>query len=434
VKRLSKMPLAAAAILLATTVSIVASTTSSSATGTPAAANSLPTTWAGSWAAATTAAEATGSSHNGFANQSVRMIVHLSVGGNQVRIRLSDAFGQNTLSIGHATVAKEAAGATNPSDIDPTTLHDLTFQGQTSTNILKGDELLSDPVNMKVDNLSNLVVTVFLPIATGPVTWHAISVENTYIGPGDLTTAATGTPFTTVKACCWYFLSGVDVLRSIPDATVVVLGDSLADGSGNTLNANANWPDDLAKRIVTLTGPLAEGVLNESLAGNRLNHEGTEPGAGGFPGLVQLGTNAASRLPASLYAQNHPHTVLFDLGINDIWISDDSAAAIIATVRRIAADAHEHGLRFVVGTLGPFKNFDTADGIWTPEKEANRTAVNAFLRTTHEVDGVVDFDQILRDPADPAALNPVFDSGDGIHPNDAGSQAMANAIPLGLLY
>jgi lysophospholipase L1-like esterase len=424
--------LAAATILLVTTVSIVATTTSSAA-GTHAD-NSLPQTWAGSWAAATTAAEAAGSSHNGFTNQSIRMIVHLSVGGDQVRIRLSNAFGQGTLAIGHATVAKPAAGATSVSDIDPTTVHDLTFQGQTSTNILKGDELLSDPVAMHVDNLSNLVVTIFLPTATGPVTWHAISKENTFIGPGDLTTAPTGTPFTLTKACCWYFLSGVDVLRSIPNASVVVLGDSLADGSGNTLNANANWPDDLAKRIITQTGPLAESVLNESLAGNRLDHEGTETGDGGFPGLVQLGTNTASRLPASLYAQNHPHTVLFALGINDIWISDDSSAAIIATIRRIAADVHEHGMRFVVGTLGPFQNFDTADVIWTPEKEANRTAVNAFLRTSHEFDGVVDFDKVLRDPANPAALSAAFDSGDGIHPNDAGSQAMANAIPLALLY
>lgn len=431
-KRLRTLHLAAATILLVTTVSIVATTTSSAA-GTHAN-TSLPQTWAGSWAAATTAAEATGSSHNGFTNQSIRMIVHLSVGGDQVRIRLSNAFGQGTLAIGHATVAKPAAGATNVSDIDPTTVHDLTFQGQPSTNILKGDELLSDPVAMHVDNLSNLVVTIFLPTATGPVTWHAISVENTYIGPGDLTTAPTGTPFTLTKACCWYFLSGVDVLRSIPNAAVVVLGDSLADGSGNTLNANANWPDDLAKRFITQTGPLAEGVLNESLAGNRLDHEGTEPGDGGFPGLVQLGTNTTSRLPASLYAQNHPHAVLLDLGINDIWISDDSSAAIIATIRRIAADVHEHGMRFVVGTLGPFQNFDTADGIWTPEKEANRTAVNTFLRTSHEVDAVVDFDKVLRDPANPAALNPTFDSGDGIHPNDAGSQAMANAIPLALLY
>lgn len=432
-KRLRKTSLAAAAtIVLATTVSIVASSVSSSAVANQGGGNH-GADWVGSWAAATTAAEAAGSSHAGFSDQSVRMIVHLSVGGDKVRVRLSNQFGQGTLAVGHATVAKEAAGATNPSDIDPTTLHDLTFQGQTSTNILVGDQLLSDPVPMHVDSLSNLVITVFLPAATGPVTWHAISVENTYIGPGDLTAAPTAASFPTVKACCWYFLSGVDVLRGDPEDSVVVMGDSLADGSGNTLNANANWPDDLAKRIIQ-SGRPAEGVLNESLAGNRLNHEGTEPGAGGFPGLVQLGPNTAARLPYSVFGQNHPHVVLLDLGINDIWISDDSSAAIISSIRRITVDLHEHGIKVVVGTLGPFQNFDPPDQIWTPEKEANRQAVNSFLRTSPLFDGVVDFDSVLRDPNNPAALKAAFDSGDGIHPNDAGSQAMANLIPLGLLY
>ncbi|HEX4725398.1 MAG TPA: GDSL-type esterase/lipase family protein [Pseudonocardiaceae bacterium] len=430
-KSLRQLPFAAATILLATTVSLIASS-SSSAQGNSAAANG-PATWSGSWTAATTAAETSGSSNAGFDNQSIREIVHLSIGGDRFRVRLTNALGQGTLSIGHATVAKQLAGATDVSDIDPSTLHDLTFQGQSSATVLKGDDLLSDPVNMHVGNLTNLVITIFLPTATGPVTWHAISVENTYIGPGDLTTAPTATPFTLVKACCWYFLSGVDVQRNNQIESVVVLGDSLADGSGNTLNANANWPDDLARRIVQSNRPV-ESVLNESLAGNRLDHEGTEPGDGDFPGLVQLGTNTDARLAANLYAQNHPHTVLFDLGINDIWISHDSSAAIISSIRRIAADVHEHGMRFVVGTLGPFQNFDTADGIWTPAKEATRTAVNTYLRTTHDVDGVVDFDAVLRDPANPAALNSVYDSGDGIHPNDAGSQAMANAIPLGLLY
>jgi lysophospholipase L1-like esterase len=431
-KAIRKLHLAAATILLATTVSLIAATTSSGAQENNPG-NDGHAAWVGSWAAATTAAEAAGSSHNGFTDQSVRMIVHLSVGGDRVRVRLTNAFGLSTLNIGHATVAKQLAGATTPSDIDPTTLHDLTFQGQTSTNVLKGDDVLSDPVAMHVSDLQNLVVTLFFPTATGPVTWHAISVENTFIGPGDLTAAPTSTSFPLVKACCWYFLSGVDVQRDRPNPSIVVLGDSLADGSGNTLNANANWPDDLAKRIVQ-SDHSTESVLNESLAGNRLNHEGTEPGAGGFPGLQQLGTNTEARLPADLYAQNHPHTVLFDLGINDIWISDDSAATIISSITRIAADAHEHGLRFIVGTLGPFQNFDTADGIWTPEKEATRTAVNNFLRTSPAFDGVVDFDSILRDPANPAALSAAFDSGDGIHPNDAGAQAMANAIPLGLLH
>jgi lysophospholipase L1-like esterase len=179
------------------------------------------------------------------------------------------------------------------------------------------------------------------------------------------------------------------------------------------------------------------GVLNASLAGNRLNHEGPEPGAGNFPGFVQLGTNAGARLNEDVFPQTGVHTVLFDLGINDIWMTGDSADAIIDAIRKDASQVRERGLSFVVATLGPFEGFEVTPGTplgeWTPDKEATRNAVNSFLRTSREFDGLLDFDKLLRDPAHPSKLRAEFDSGDHIHPNDAGNQAMADLVPLRLL-
>jgi lysophospholipase L1-like esterase len=204
------------------------------------------------------------------------------------------------------------------------------------------------------------------------------------------------------------------------------------------LDANHRWPNLLYARLASAEGNDAPAVLNAGLAGNRLNHEGTEPGAGGFPGFDELGSNALARLDDDVFAETNPRTVITDLGINDIWMSDDSAAAIIATLRQLNQQIKEHGLRSLVATLGPFEGlapFDPADPnlVWTPEKEATRQAVNDYLRHSTEFDGVIDFDKVLRDPANPAQLLPSLDSGDHIHPNDAGNQLMANAVPLRLL-
>ena len=394
--------------------------------------------WVGSWATAVTGAEPVGSARRGFNNASLRMIVHISVGGEKVRVRLSNIFGEATVTIGHATVARPNTSTPELSDIDPTTLHDLTFNGRVSTTMLKGQELLSDPVDFSVNDLEDLVITEYFPVPSGPVSWHATSQQTSFAGDGDLSTAAVGTGFTITRDCCWYTLSGVEVLRHKDAGAVVVLGDSLGDANGSTLNANKRWADLLAKRLVdSRRNGKVPGVLNASLAGNRLNHEGPEPGAGGFPGFVQLGTNAGARLNEDVFPQTAVHTVLFDLGINDIWMTGDSADAIIDAIRKDAAQVRERGLAFVVATLGPFEGFEVTPGTplgeWTPAKEATRNAVNSFLRTSREFDGLLDFDKLLRDPAHPSKLRAEFDSGDHIHPNDVGNQAMADSVPLRLL-
>jgi lysophospholipase L1-like esterase len=422
-----------AAVLLAVAVPVLVTSASSTAQE-DGLENNRSRQWAASWATAVTAAEPTGTSRTGLNNQTVRSIVHTSIGGERIRVRLSNIFGENAVGVGHATVAKPNTSTPELSDIDPATVRDLTFNGNASPTMLKGAELLSDPVDLPVGDLQDLVVTVYFPAATGPTTWHATTRQSNFVGAGDLSTTPGGAGFTIRRDCCWYFLSGVDVLRHKTAGSVVVLGDSMADGNGSTLNANTRWPDFLAKRLVEddeLDGKVP-GVLNVSLAGNRLNHEGPEPGAGGFPGFVQLGTNAAARLNEDVFPQTGVRSVLLGLGINDIWMTGDSSEAIIASLRQLATQLHERGLRVVACTLGPYQGFPL-DGAWTPEKEATRVAVNDFLRGSHEFDGLVDVDQVLRDPAQPSVLRAEFDAGDHIHPNDAGAQAIADAVPLGLL-
>ena len=400
--------------------------------------------WSASWATALTGAEPPavgGSARNGFNNQTLRMITHLSVGGDKVRIRLSNVFGEATTTISHATVAKPNTSTPELSDIDASTLHQLTFNGSPSTNMLIGDDAVSDPVDMAVGNLQDLVVSVYFATPSGPASWHATSRQSSFQGTGDLADATAGTGFTVRRDCCWYFLSGVDVLRDKAQGSVVVLADSIGDGNGSTLNANKRWPDLLAQRLVqTQYNGKVPAVLNASLAGNRLNHEGPEPATSGhglFPGFVQLGQNAGARLNEDVYTQTGAQTVIMDLGINDIWMVGDTADALISRIRQINARVQERGLKLVVATLGPYEGFaldrSSPDNEWSPAKEATRNAVNTYLRNSREFSGLIDFDLVLRDPAQPSKLRAEFDSGDHIHPNDAGDQAMVNIIPLRLL-
>jgi lysophospholipase L1-like esterase len=406
-----------------------------SSPGKPANASPQPDhgrQWANTWMTAVTHGDATGSTNAGLNNQSVRLIVHTTVSGAQVRIRLSNEDGEQAVAVGHATVAKPDLSTAVGSDIDPATLHELSFGGQGSAVMNKGAELLSDPVDLAVGSQQDLVVTVYFPTPTGPTTFHATTRQTNFVGPTDLADATSGSGFTTTRTCCWFFLSGVDVLRHTNLGPVVVLGDSLGDANGSTLDANTRWPNLLYARLAAARGNDAPAVLNASLAGNRLNHEGSEPGAGGFPGFNELGTNALARLDDDVFDQIGVRTVITDLGINDIWMSDDSAAAIIATLRQVNQQVKEHGASSLVATLAPYKG-NGGPGVWTPEKDATRQAVNEYLRHSAEFDGVIDFDKVLRDPADPAQLRPAFDSGDHIHPNDLGNQAMADAISLATL-
>ncbi|WP_018255718.1 SGNH/GDSL hydrolase family protein [Salinispora mooreana] len=418
----------AAALLMLGTPSVVA-------TADPSAEVSRhrKTTWAASWATAVAGGNASGPTNAGFENQTIRNIVHTTVGGSVLRVRLSNMYGEQDIQVGRATIARpDETTPDDLSDIDPSTLRKLTFGGSTSATMNQGAELISDPVDFPIGDQQDLVVTVYYPAPTGLVTFHGMSRQTSFIGDGDLASDA-GAGLGRLSDCCWLFLSGIDVQRHKSPGSVVVFGDSIAEGSGSTLNANKRWPDLLADRYIDARpDSRTPAVLNMSLAGNRLNHEGTEPGAGGFPGYNELGPNALARLDEDIFAQNGARAVITHLGINDIWMSDDSAEAIITSLRQVNQQVKARGLRSLVGTLTPYEGHGEP-GVWTPEKEATRQAVNEYLRTSKEFDGVVDFDRVLRDPEQPSRLLPAYDSGDHLHPNDAGSEAMAGAVSLRLL-
>ncbi|HYQ66413.1 GDSL-type esterase/lipase family protein [Actinophytocola sp.] len=395
-----------------------------------------PRDWVGSWAAAVTRGNLSGSTFLGLNNQSVRLIVHGSVGGSKVRIRLTNLHGEQAVTVGHATVAKPDTTTPALSDVDASTIHELTFGGSSTFVMPKGAELLSDPVDLPVGNDQDLVVSVFFPTPTGLTTFHSTTRQNNYVGPGDLASDPGGAGYTTQRTCCWFFLSGVDVLRKDAAGSVIVFGDSLADGHGTTFNGNLRWPDQLFDRLqAKVPQRHLPGVLNISRGGARLTHEALEPGDGGFSGFPELGDNAFSRLNEDVFSETGAHAVIMDLGINDIWMNNDPPATIIAAIRQLNQQIRQRGYTVIVGTLGPFNGLNGGTAlVWTPEKEATRNAVNDYLRTHRsEFDAVVDFDKIVRDPADPTKLKPEYDGGDHIHPNDAGSKAMAAAIPLNLI-
>ncbi|GAA0603532.1 SGNH/GDSL hydrolase family protein [Kribbella sandramycini] len=390
--------------------------------------------WVGSWATAVTHGNATGSTNLGLTDQSVRLIVRPTVGGDKIRIRLSNIYGEKTVKVGAATVAKPNKATPEQSDIDPGTLRTLTFNGNGSTSMIKGSELLSDPVNLKLGTLDDLVVSIYFPENTGPTTFHGSSLQENFVGPANLVTQPGGAAYTLTRRCCWFFLSGVDVQTEKSAGSIVVLGDSITDGTASTFNANNRWPDQLAERLAADAGRKPfPSVLNAGLAGSRLNHEGTEPSDNGaMPGFGEIGPNSLARLNEDVFAQTGVRTVITQLGVNDIWMSDDSATEIIDALRQVNVQAKQRGLRSLVTTITPFEGIGGTDS-WTPAKEATRQAVNSYLRSSREFDGLLDFDKVLRDPAAPSKLNALYDSGDHIHPNDAGYQAMAASVPLKLV-
>ncbi|MEU4391296.1 SGNH/GDSL hydrolase family protein [Kribbella sp. NPDC023855] len=388
--------------------------------------------WVGSWSTGVVRPEATGFTSTGLNNQSARYVVRPSVGGDKVRIRFSNIYGDRPVQIGAATVAKADTATPVQSDIDPATKRTLTFNGSPTAVMNKGAELLSDPVNLRVADLSTLVVSVFYPTATGPTSWHAQSLQQNFFGPGDLTNSTAGTDYITTRACCWTFLSGVDVKTEKSDGAIVVLGDSIADGLASTPNANNRWPDQLAERLVADHPRKVPGVLNVGLAGNRLLNDSSGPILGGPSGIEQLGLNALARLNEDVYGQTDARVVITHLGVNDIWMNGATSEQIIAALRQINSQLREKGIRSLGATITPYGGFTTPGG-WTAEKEATRVAVNTWLRSQHEFDGLVDFDQAVRDPAAPEKLLPAYDGGDHIHLSDAGYQAMADAVPLHLV-
>ncbi|MEU1401033.1 SGNH/GDSL hydrolase family protein [Streptomyces sp. NPDC005728] len=365
-----------------------------------AAAEPAAPPWTGSWE---TAPSGTAAALPGAA---VRNVVHLSVGGTAVRIRLSNRLGTQPLLLGGVTVAlRRAAGP----DAVPGTLRTATFDGAPTAIVPPGQDLLTDPVPLPVPAAADLLVTVLTPVDSGPATYHRTALQTSYLARAGAGHAAdeNGSVYTAAIAS-WYYVTGIDVLG--PTAgSVVAFGDSLTDGTGSTPDTNHRWPDRLAQR---LRGDRL-GVLNAGISGNRLLRDGTGPSA-----LARLDADALDRAGARVL-------IVFE-GINDIKGSPEATdpAAFAAAYRTLVSRAHARGIRVVGVTLTPYGGYSG----YTAAREAVRQQVNAFIRTGGAFDAVADADAALRDPAVPERILPGYDPGDHLHFNDAGMTAVADTV------
>jgi len=354
------------------------------------------------------------------------------VGGQGVSLRLTNAFGGNPAPAGDAftdqytlTVAKVYVGlATKGSAaVIPGTNRLVTFVATPTVELPPGSVAWSDPTYLRIPPGRDLAVSIYVAGQTPNATWHADTHQTSYLSTGDHAADTAGAAFTT-SIQHWFFLDAADVGAPAGLGAVATLGDSITDGYQSTLNANHRWPDFLGRRLADARWPI-RGVLNEGIDGNEILHDFNC--CGGNP-------NAQSRLDRDVLTQDGVRDVILLEGINDIGHPgpEITAARIIQGMKNLIARAHHAGLRILGGTITPFEN-TTIAGYYSPAKEATREAVNQFIRTSHAFDGVIDFDQAIRDPSDPLRMLPAYDSGDHLHPNDAGYRAMADAVPLSLL-
>jgi lysophospholipase L1-like esterase len=389
--------------------------------------------WIGTWA--TAAQPARPERVETFRHQTLRLIVHVSTGGKSLRVRLSNTYGNEPLMIGGARLARRATGA----DIVPGSDRVLKFQGRASATIPAGAELDSDPVDLDVPALSDLAVSLWFPDAVRATTSHVLAMQTSYVAEGD---AAATTKFPAAKTIStWPFLTGVDVVATPRAASIVAFGSSLTDGDGTTEDANRRWPDVLAERLQKSAGHARElGVLNEGIIGNRLLFD--SPKSPDSPFGPMLGESGLKRFDRDVLDRPGVRHVVVCLGVNDILFpafpftppaETITADDIIAGYRDLIARGHARGIHVIGTTIPPFEGarFDELE-LYTPDRERTRSAVNEWIRKGGAFDGVIDFDQAVRDPAHPVRLLSSFSSEDHIHPNDAGSVAQANIIPLEL--
>ena len=354
----------------------------------------------------------------------VRQIFHLSIGGPALRVHLSNAFGSEALHFNSVHVARPLSPSS--SAIDAASDRPLTFAGNTDATVPPGAELVSDPLEFAVKPLSDLALTFYLQSPPATQTGHPGSRATSYFVHGDFVGAAN---FTDPKhADHWYQISGIDVQASPEAAAVVVLGDSITDGHGATTNGNDRWTDVLARRLQAMPQTREFGVSNQGIGGNHLLTDG-------------LGPNALARFDRDVLAPAGVRWVIVFEGVNDLGgLARDAEVPpaehaamvkrVIAAYQQIVARAHAHGLRVFGATITPY----TGSTYYHPGalSEADRQAVNQWIRAAGHFDAVVDFDMVVRDPQHPDRLLPDYDCGDHLHPSPAGYEAMGNAISLGL--
>jgi lysophospholipase L1-like esterase len=358
-------------------------------------------------------------------NQTVRQVGRASIGGDRVRVVVSNEYGRLPMTIGSGHVALAGNGSEIVSGSD----QKLTFGGKDSITVPPGAPAVSDPVDLSVPALATVAVTLFFPDVTPTATFHNDAKQTGYLADGDVTGAADLKD--AQKLPSRIFLSEIQVDATPGARAIVAFGDSITDGDGSTPDANHRWPDRLAERLVKVGANVA--VVNEGISGDRVLRD-------------RLGDNALARFDRDVLSQPHADTVIFMMGINDVGWPDTilvpkgeaapSADDVIAGYEQLIARAHEHGLRIIGATLTPFEDtFHGAPlfGFYDESKEVKREAINNWIRTSGKFDGVIDFDALARDPADPKHIKAEYDHGDHLHPNDDGYEAMAASIDLGML-
>ncbi|WP_100501726.1 SGNH/GDSL hydrolase family protein [Geodermatophilus chilensis] len=368
-------------------------------------------------------------------DQTMRMVVHPGIGGDEWRVKLSNRFGTQPVTFGRATAALQQSGAT----VVPGTDHQLTFDGRSSVTLQPGEEVRSDPVRMELSDAdaqrSNVAVSLHVRGASGPMTWHAASFTTSYVtdpGAGDHTGDVTDEAFPH-STTSWFFLTGLEVQRE--DAgTVVALGDSITDGFFSTINGNDRWPDVLQRRLLAEDDEEVVSVVNQGIAGNMVTRVGRL--AGGCTPCD--GPPAVDRLDEDVLSQPGLRAVVLLEGINDIGGGGATAAEVVAGMEEIADRVHDAGIPIIGATLTPSGGAEEGLANYgTAETDEQRRAVNDFIRTSGVFDAVVDFAAATEDPADPSRLLPIYDTntsvggpGDHLHPNRAGFLAMGSAFDL----
>lgn len=383
---------------------------------TAAAQSAPPARWVGTWATAPYRADRDVPT---VVDSTLRQIVHTSIPGKELRVRFTNEFGTEALRIDAATVALSSDG----SSVDSGSLHALTFGGEPSISIPPGALAVSDPVNMATPAFANLAISTYLPLQQiSDASYHGDAAQDSYIETGNQVSAPTLNAPTTIRS--WYFIKGVDVEPTTPKAAAVIaFGDSITDGAYATENENHRWPDFLAQRLHNDPKTAELSVLNEGIGGNRVLRDGTGP-------------SALARFDRDVVAQPGAKYVIVLESINDIGRlhrandPEDNVTAqdLEQGLAQLVARAHEHGLKIFGATLTPYQGA----GYSTEKGEQIREAINEWIRTSGTFDGVIDFEKATRDPNNPLVYAQAYDSGDHLHPKDAGYAAMANSIDLSL--
>lgn len=379
--------------------------------------------WVGTWAASQQIPEPANSLPVEDLNDvTIRQIVHVSISGATLRVHLSNAFGTEPLHFTSVHIARPFSASS--AAIDPASDRALSFSGSSDVTVPAGADYISDPIDYPVAALSNVAITFHLDTPPARQTWHPGSRSTTYYVHGDLVSAADLPGAKTVDH--WYQVSGIDVLAPADGASIVALGDSITDGHASTTNGNDRWTDVLAERLQASAATRDIGVLNEGIGGNHLLTDG-------------LGPNALARFDRDVLAQAGVHWLIVFEGVNDLGgLTRNGEASpaehallvhrILASYQQMITRAHAHGIRVIGATITP----DTGSDYYHPgpSSEADRQAINAWIRAPGHFDAVLDFDKAVRDPQQMDRLRPSYDCGDHLHPSPVGYRAMGEAIPL----